>query len=191
MTQFPTWRRGTHCVFLARMLLFCFLPTLTSAQTPPPSEYQVKAAFLYNFAKFVEWPNSPDAESPLILGVIGDEKSATDLMTINGRLIKKHPVQVVRFPHTRRLPKCHILFILPSESMESLRLKNLRDSGVLTVCDERKDFARTGAIINFIKTQEGKIRFEVNIDAAKRAGLKIQSPLLALAHIVREPVESP
>lgn len=179
----------------ALLLLLALFP-LGVLRAAGPSEYQVKAAFIYNFAKFVEWPasNFPSAASPMVLAVVGDEAMKNDISAISGRLVGTHPIQVQWFPISRAdqllraVPACQILYILPSESAEAgVMVHLLGTNNILTICDGARDFVRVGAAINFIKTPDEKIRFEINVDAVKRAGLKIQSPLLNLARIVRAP----
>ena len=183
----------------ARMAIFLLAvsPLFGEAGADPTglSEYQVKAAFIYNFAKFIEWPPQafPSTNSPVILGVVGDDPTSKDINAVAGRTVGTHRIQVEWFPVWRAdlfahaPPQCQILYLLPSERLQAPAImETVRSQTVLTICDGVKDFAQVGATINLITTPEGKIRFEINIDAAKRAGLKIESPLLNLARIVRE-----
>jgi len=160
----------------------------SAAEPPPPTEYQIKAAFLYNFAKFVEWPATAlrDPGAPIIVAVLGEDPFGADLeQTLNGKSAGGRRVLVRRFKGVRDLEFCHILFISPSEK-EHLRetLRALKNSNILTV-GESDGFARLGGMINFIP-EENRVRFEINIDAADRAGLKISSKLLKLAKIIRD-----
>jgi hypothetical protein len=175
---------------LGWLLLGACVQPLQAGDAPPASEYQIKAAFIYNFAKFVEWPPGafPLQDSPIILAVLGDDAVGRDLNAINGKVVGSHPIQVryVRFSPT--LQECHILLVLPSQGMElPAIIQTIQTRNVLTICNGARNFASVGAIINLVKTPQDKIRFEINVDAAKRAGLKIESPLLNLAKIVREP----
>ena len=154
----------------------------------PAFEYQVKVGFLYNFTKFVEWP--PDAfagpGAPLIIGVLGSgsfcdtlEASLKD-KTVNGR-----PIAVRRFRRPEDLTPTQVLFISPSLGREVGRLlKSLERAPVLTVGDMDR-FASLGGIINFT-IRDHRVGFEVNIDAASRAGLRISSQLLTVATVVRD-----
>ena len=165
-----------------------------AADPPGPTEYQLKAAFIYNFAKFVEWPAAslPMPNSPIILGMLGDDAVGKDLSVVNGQVIGRHAIQVRRFRDVADIQGCHILFILPSERLELPAIvQALRNRNILTICEASRDFSTTGAVINLIKTPQDKIRFEINVDAAKRATLKIASPLLNLAKIVRDPQPTP
>jgi hypothetical protein len=177
----------------AWLLMAGWAVQLRAADPPAPREYQIKAAIIYNFAKFVQWPTNTFAlpDSPIILGVLGDDAVGRDLDAIEGKLIGAHPLRVRHLRYSSGLPECHILFVLPSQGMELPAIvETVQARSVLTICNGSKNFARAGAIINLTKTPDDKIRFEINVDAAKRAGLKIQSPLLNLAKIVRDPTLS-
>ncbi len=172
--------RGLSTVALLCMLLF--VPA--HAQEPQPSEYQIKAAFLYHFAQFVEWPAASfgSSTSPLIIAVLGDDPFGDALdKTILGKKLNEHPIEIRRIPTAAEATtNCHILFI---SSSEKERLSNifsvLRNSPVLTV-GETERFTESGGMINFV-LQSKKIKFQINDDAAKAAGLKIRSKLLSLA----------
>src|SRR6266511_1371189 len=87
---------------------------LVCAEDAPPSEYQLKAAFLFNFVKFVEWPPaaSANAKSPIIIGILGDNPFGNDLArTIRGKTVNDRPLEVKKFPSVSEATNCHILFI--------------------------------------------------------------------------------
>lgn len=156
------------------------------AQSEPPTEYQIKAAFLYNFAKFVEWPADTfaDPHAPIVLGIMGEDPfgSVLDKMvlskTVNGR-----GLVIKRLKPGPDLRNCHILFISSSEKKHLAQiLESLKGSSVLTV-GETDRFVQSGGVVNFI-LEENKVRFEINVDATARARLKISSKLLALARII-------
>ena len=153
------------------------------AQESQPSEYQIKAAFIFNFAKFVEWPSTalPKANSPMIIGVLGDNPFRDNLeKTIKNRSVEDHPLVIKRFASAAEATNSHILFISSSEKGQLVEvIKTLEGSTVLTV-GEMDEFNEKGGMINFV--MEGtKIRFRINNEAATRAGLKISSKLLSLA----------
>jgi len=159
----------------------------------PASEYEVKAAFLYNFIKFVEWPPKafPEKQFPYVIGVLGKEDPFSNPVSLTnyldeaiiGKKINERPLVIVRRSRIADLKECHLIFISKSERS---RLKDilgaLRDRNVLTV-SETEDFCQQGGVVNFIK-QSGKVRFEINPSAAEAAGLKISSKLLNVAKIV-------
>lgn len=173
--------RATAILVLGWLLLWGARPAC--AQEPQPSEYQLKAAFLYNFAKFVEWPASalPQNDSPFIIGILGENPFNDDLRkTVAGKKILAHPITVVPLPNITAATNCHILFISPSEKNRLPEIFRILDQASVLTVSETDRFTQAGGIINF--TREGnKIRFEISDDAAKRAGLKISSKLLSLA----------
>lgn len=156
---------------------------LGEAASPPPLEYQVKAAFLYQFVNFVEWPPHALRNHTIIIGVLGDSPIAEALTAIEGEEAKGRTVTVKRFKELDDLEFVHILFISPDATgrLKEIR-KRLAGSSTLEV-SEVAGFARNGGMINFI-TVGNKIRFEINVEAAEQARLKISSQLLKLAKIM-------
>lgn len=157
------------------------------------SEYSVKAAFLYNFAQFVQWPSNAFASNsdPIVLGVFGDGNFPADLQALDGKTVPAHgqrrTIVLKHMSSPREIDHCQILFVLHDESSllpEIIREVDSRN--ILTVIEDSEDLDRAGAVINLFKTQEKRIRFEIDVAAAKRAGLKIDSPLLNLAKLARE-----
>src|SRR6267378_8703543 len=112
------------------------------AQDSPPTEYQIKAAFLYNFAKFVEWPTQAlgQATSPVVIGVLGENVFDGDLeRTIHGKTINGHPLQFQEFHSAAEAVNCHVLFISASEQGRFPKiLAGLRGRGVLTVSESAR-----------------------------------------------------
>jgi len=174
--------------FLFTLAVFASEP-LAWAQSDSPSEYQVKAAFLYNFAKFVEWPADafPDSTSPFVFGIVGDDPFEGELTgMISEKSLNGRRVVVRRFRRGEDLRQCHVLFISSSEKkFLTLILESVRGSSVLTVADT-DGFARQGGIIGLV-LEENRVRLEINPQAAEHSHLKISSKLLALARIVGEP----
>jgi hypothetical protein len=135
------------------------------AQAQALKDYQVKAAFVFNFAKFVDWPSDAfsDGRAPLVLGVIGNDPFGGALdQVINGQSIGGRLLVVRRLKWGQDLRSCHILFI---GSSEQKRLTQI---------------TQQGGIINFI-LEASKIRFEINLRGANQARLRISSKLLALS----------
>jgi hypothetical protein len=168
------------------MLLWFTAQPLSSAQAA--SEYQVKAAYVYNFAKFVEWParDFPSPTAPIALCVLDDPSFASELNRIvKGKAVANHPVSVVPVQTPEQSRNCHVLFINSSHDGQSRHIiEVLRDTNVLTV-GETKGFVENGGIINFV-LQDDHVQFQVNHKAANDAGLSISSRLLALARVVIE-----
>jgi len=152
------------------------------------SEYLIKAGFIYNFGKLVEWPGSafPQPTSPIVIGILGNDTFAATLEhVVEGKKIDARPFVVKRLRWRKDFNcSCHILFIAAAETMHAedaiLAQKN---TPVLTIA-ERAGFARRGGVINFT-LEDSKVRFEVNVDAARQVGLNISSRLLSLAKIVQ------
>jgi hypothetical protein len=151
-------------------------------------EYPIKLAFLYNFAKFVEWPPDSyrDPGAPLDICIIGHDPFSPDSeRELRTKTVGGHPVEVLTLKATDTLSVCHMVFIPITENDQAEKIvRGLKGSSTLTV-GEAEGFAVLGGIINL--TVEGnKVHFEVNRGAADRAGLKISSKLLSLAKIVAE-----
>lgn len=149
-------------------------------------EYEVKAAFLYNFAKFVEWPAKPlaDTSATIIIGVLGEDPFGGALETIKGKTIEGRQVVTKRFKTVRDLEFSHILFISSSEKEHLAEImKTLKGMNVLTV-GETERFVEVGGIIN-LYIESNKVRFEINVDNAERAGLRLSSRLLNVAKVVK------
>ncbi len=159
----------------------------TRAQSPTAGEYQVKAAFLYNFAKFIAWPPSSfsDASAPLRICVLGQDPFGQELRditsdkNINGRRLQVDQVADLGLART-----CHILFVASSEKAQLKRIfESLQGTDAVTVGDS-KGFIDQGGMINFV-LENNRVQFEVNHKAAERAGLKISSKLLNVAkHVI-------
>jgi hypothetical protein len=151
------------------------------------TEYQVKAAFLYNFTKYVEWPAHAfaGASSPISIGVMGEGilgeelKKAVEAKIVNGR-----PILVRRIQTPEDSDNVHLLFIGTSEKSRLAEiLGRIKTKPVLTV-GETDQFLEQGGVINFVK-KEGRIRLEINLDAARQAKLQISSKLLSVADTVK------
>ncbi|QTA87601.1 YfiR family protein [Desulfonema magnum] len=176
--------------YLVYLWLMIFIPLNTASQTVKSSEYVVKATFLYNFAKFVEWPahafERPD--TPVILCILGKDIFGDALKTIENKVIRGRTLLIRHCQDTNEAKGCHILFISPSgdKNLQEI-LSDIKDTPCLTVSDTEA-FAQRGGIIRFF-TMGNKIRFEINPEAAKRSHLKISSRLLKLARIFKEPPE--
>jgi YfiR/HmsC-like len=158
------------------------------AQSKATSEYEIKAAYLYNFAKFVEWSPSgfSDPKQPLSICVFGRDPFGHALEdALLGKTIGDHPVAIGRAKQLADLTGCKIVFVSAAESPRiSEILARFRSNGALLV-GESEGFAAAGGAIQFVLDQN-RVRFAINPDAADRAGLKISSKLLALASIVHD-----
>ena len=152
------------------------------------SDYQVKAAYLYYFTTFVDWPpeafERPDSE--LVIGVLGEDPFGKILDdTVRGKSVNHRPLVVRRFASIKEARDSHILFISASERdrIPSI-LKALDGAAVLTVGD-LDSFAARGGQIAF-HTIDRKVRFDINVAAVERSRVKISAQLMKLGRVVRE-----
>ena len=150
-------------------------------------EYAIKAAYLYQFGRYVEWPAQAfaDERAPLVIGVLGADPFGNLLEEIaRTKRIEGRPIVIRRFTSAADCTFCHILFVCASVDSESktLILQKVRGNPTLLVGEE-PGFAERGGTINFF-LDENKIRFEINTEVARRDQLKISSKLLSLAKIV-------
>lgn len=159
-----------------------------SGQQAPFNQREVKAVFLFNFVHFVEWPAAAfdNPQSPVVICVLGEDPFGELLdEVVNGESVGSRQLLVERFRRLEDMSDCHVLFISTSETPNQARiLTALRDVPTLTV-GERADFATRGGMIRFL-TEQNRVRLEVNVAAAKAAGLTISSNLLRSARIVGE-----
>ena len=149
-------------------------------------EYEVKAAFLYNFAKFVEWPEEVFAGSDghLVLGVLGDDPFGQALDRIaQEKTVQGRRIVVRRWRSLKDVMGAHVLFVSPAEERNlAAILRMSKDSHVLTVSDLDGFAERGGAISLFL--DQRRVRFAVNLKATEQAGLKMSAQLLKIAKIV-------
>ncbi|WP_372682468.1 YfiR family protein [Desulfosarcina sp.] len=172
---------------VAGFLLLCQGSLLAGSASAASVEYRVKAAFLYNFTKFIEWPaHGGEKGRPFTIGILGEDPFGSEMEALAGKAVGDESLKVQRFPAWNdRAQKCDILFISGSEEKNLPEiLRRLDGSPVLTVGDAAT-YARRGVIINFFM-EDNKVRFEINLKQAKRAGLKISSRLLKLAVILED-----
>lgn len=192
-------RRYITVVLLAAAFVMAVVPR-ARADDAPSQEYKIKAAFLYNFLKFVDWPTDKKADpnKPITLGIIGKDPFGKAFEPVKDKKINDREVVIKRFKsvaelkkpgkegeaeldkQSGELKKCHLLFICSSEKdgIEEI-LAAIKDRPVLTVADT-EDFLKSGGIIKFVM-EEQKVRFEISDAAAKRSKLQIRSQLLRLA----------
>jgi hypothetical protein len=157
------------------------------AQTKPALEYQVKAAFLYNFTRFVSWPssafNSPTA--PFVIGIVGNDPFGSYLEDIiDQEKVDGHPIIIQHYSDAKDINNCHILFI-PAGDDNKIKetLAAATHQNILTVSGADK-FVNWGGVIGFFK-EDNKLRVQINMRAAKAAGIEISSKLLKISKIHR------
>lgn len=195
--------------YILLLILFSLIPVTTPsvrADSEKSKEYQIKAAFLYNFIKFVDWPEEKEAEvkGPITIGIIGCEDFIKAFDPIKGKKIKERNISIRYFTGYEKLKRqrnadnsqwnkkmdalkvCHVLMFCHGDSVSVQNseqiVEALRDLPILTV-GETDSFLESGGIINFVKEKE-KVRFEINNTAARKVKLTIRSKLLRLARKV-------
>lgn len=164
----------------------CLVAAVTgAARAQEPPEHDVKAEFLYNFTRFVEWPGEvPRAGEPFRLCVVADTtmRRAIERM-VTEELVNGRPLVVMRPRRLQDARQCQILFVGRSEQQRASRLlAAVRDLPVLTVGESAR-FAEQGGVIEFV-TLENRVRFDVNLPGAQRSKLKVSSNLLRVARQV-------
>lgn len=175
----PRSRRSSACSLA--LVLLC---GLCAGQTQTASEYSVKAAYLYNFAKSAEWPESNlPSGAPLVIGVVGGDDEFVDTLvkTVAGRTIGTHPIRAKRADSVEDLDRCQLVFFRASAGHKRVQvaISALVAINILLV-GEDTEFLRQGGMINLI-LKNGTVRFEMNRASLDRAGLKLSPALLALA----------
>lgn len=176
-----------HRLLLLITSAMLLMGSAAQAAAQDSSEYLIKAGFIYNFAKLVDWPAAAfsQSDSPIVIGILGTDPFGPIIdKVLAGKKVNDHGFVIKRIKSVADCKDCHILFVSSSEGShigDDIRLT--RSMPVLTI-SEVPGFANRGGIIN-LTLEDSKVRFEVNVDAAKAADLNISSRLLALAKIVQ------
>ena len=165
---------------LATLLMAMVVPA-TTVKAASAIEYAIKGTYLFKFGAFVEWPKTvfASAESPLVIGILGEDPFGSDLdQSLKNQTVEGRQVVLMRFKRVEQARDAQILFIghdtlQPRENI----LADLRGRSVLTVTDKS---SQRGGIITFL-LRDNKVRFEIDVNAADQAGLKISSKLINLA----------
>ena len=175
---------GQKCSILVVLCLLGGAPGASRGELP--SEYQIKGAFLYKFATFVDWPKASfaDSKEPVVIGILGRDPFGTMLdQIVLGKTVRGRKMEIKRLDKVEGMEPCHILFISSSKKRQLAKIFNqLEDASVLTV-GEMEWFARDGGMLGLVIKDE-RVQFEINPGRAERSGLKISSDLLKLAKIV-------
>jgi hypothetical protein len=168
------------------LAVYAIFAAPAAAQRSRPEEYQVKAVYLFNFGKFIEWPAASARNESFTICVLGLDPFGPMLdATIAGEAIDTHKLVAKRIVSAQDAADCRILYIASSEAA---RVKEIvavaKKSAVLTVSD-LPGFTVNGGMIQFV-LKENKVRFEVNLTAAEKAGLTLSSQLLKVATEIRK-----
>jgi hypothetical protein len=177
---------GKHKFFLIRIIVLILILSTTQVKGDEINEDQVKVAFLYNFAKFVEWPADSfrSDSAPVVITILGTDPYGSLWDSLKEKTVRGRRIQIRRLGKLENLEDCHFLFISHSEktTLRSL-LAQVKNHPILTVSDMDR-FAHQGGMIGLVNL-EGKINFEINMDVVQRSRLKFSAQLLKLARIVR------
>jgi hypothetical protein len=181
-----TMNRARFMVVVLLCLSLALSGNAQSSDSSESSEYLIKAGFIYNFAQLVQWPagSFSQADSPIVIGIFGTDPFGQIIdRVVENKKLDGRTLVVRRFKRGGAIKDCNILFVSASEAAHLDEvIQSTKGMPILTI-GETPGFAVRGGIINL--TLEGnKVRFEVNIEAAKQANLNISSRLLALAKIV-------
>ena len=182
-------RRATCVLAAVTCAVLCALPSARPARAAEPAiEYQVKAAFLYNFAKFVVWPEYvfSSKTSPLTLCVVGDDPFGTPLhAALAGRKAHSRRITLKLLDEPNSDDGCHIAFLsAPGDARMARLMHRLRGRTILTVGDDEA-FAANGGMVRLLVDNK-KIRFDINAKSAEAVGLRMSAQLLSLARRVRQ-----
>ena len=175
-------QRTAPC-FRLTLALVLAIRAIAGESAPPLDEHRVKAAFLYNFARFVDWPPDTfrDPGEPFSICVIGQDPFGPSLDdVVAGKAIGGRPVAIHRISDARLSGSCQVLFVGSAADKHALSVLESPKSAVLTVGDATSSSTSGEVIIRFIM-ENGKVRFEINTTAADRASLHISAKLLSLA----------
>jgi hypothetical protein len=186
MKQLNDIVHGLKVLAVAAMLA-CWSWPAAAADDARALEERVKAAYLYRFAEYVEWPESTFArrDAPVTIGVLGSETLADELaQAVVGRTVNDRPVAVKRLKPGEPLTGVHVLFIGKAESARLNQLaQGAQPRSILTVTESDGALAR-GSVINFV-VADRRVRFEISLESAEKSKLKLSSRLLAVAQQVR------
>jgi hypothetical protein len=171
--------------------LFTLLPAACNVALAGDStvtrEYQLKAAFLYNFTRFVEWPAQrfPDAETPILIGVLGRDPFGGELERIvSGRKVNGRSIVVRRVSAESEMSALHLLFVPAGEENRAELMALIAGHPAVVTVGESERFATLGGMITFVPEAD-KVRFTINLGGAEQSGLKLSAQLLKLASVVR------
>jgi hypothetical protein len=160
-------------------------------------EYQVKAAFVYNFIKFVTWPENTDKQTESVkIAIVGKDPFGDKFKPILKKTVKNKKIDLVKYPDFDKisdsdlLEQCQVIFICKSETQNAQKIIESVAGKSILVISEVDKFADLNGMIGFVK-KDNKIRFEINLNAVKAANLKISSQLLKLALKVIEEKQTP
>ena len=173
--------RGIRCCGLIIAVIFM---SYSSAFSQTYKDHEIKAAFIFNFGKFIEWPASSLADNRFVIGILGPDyfKGTMQIMVRNKRIGSKE-VFVINFITTDEIQKCHILFVHPDMISQMDEINKKVGKFPTLIVSNYNNFCVLGGMINLIKKPNG-YGFEINKKLAEGKGLKLSSWLLRLARVI-------
>ncbi len=167
------------------VLGFLSSPSAILSEEGPVREYDLKAAFLYNILKFVDWPDEVQARPHLVIGILGEDPFGASIEVLRNKMIGRRIVVIRRGSSVQALKQCDVLFIARSESERVERIVRSAVPMHTLVVGDTTGFAERGVMVNFFLLDR-KVRFEINLEAARRAKLTVSSQVLKLGRVIRE-----
>ena len=188
----PSRKSSTRSSLCLALITICGMILCSTGHVPltqaqePKSEYILKSAFLYNFAKFVEWPTTtfPERTTPFMICVLGSDPFGASLDAIAGKTAQERTIVITRLQSGAAMDRCHILYVSPGEVTQTKEiLRSLHNTPVLTVCDV-ESCAEAGMMLN-MRLVDNRVQLDMNVEAVQRTLLKVSSQLMKLTHIVK------
>ena len=173
--------------------LACGLTVLLAPASSPAAdsgaalEYKVKAGYLFNFAKFIEWPAAavPATNSPIVIGVLDDNEALPAIrQVLKDKFVGNHPIEVRSVVSAASANDCHLLFVTRAANKAPDELRDSLRSAATLLVGETDQFAERGGMIAFVREEES-VRINLNLEAATQAGLKVSAKLSSVARLVK------
>jgi YfiR/HmsC-like len=180
-------RASIRLACVVGLSLAALVPAARAQDEPSALERRVKAAFLYKFTGYATWPEGTfaRADTPMTIGVLGDDQLAAETaQQVGGRTIDGRPISVKRVASAELAGDVHILFVGRAEAARFAQIVRALPAAPMLIATESESALRQGSAINFVIV-DGRVRFDVALDAAERRGVKLSSRLLAVARSVQ------
>lgn len=183
-------RRAWLAVLALLAALGVLAGPVAASESPLSLEYKVKAAYLYNFVKYVEWPSTESAtNTPIVIGLVGGSEALPVLQQVlAGKTVDGRPLQVKGLAKPARDAGCQILFIHQSAAQTPAQIRQALGPAPILVVGESERFAENGGMIGFVREADS-FRIHLNLDSATQSGLKVSAKLSSVARLVKTRAE--